>query len=179
MPAEDPVGFEFRPITADDIPTVVEFRTSMFRELGWMDEARLAQVAPLFASYLRDTLPSGECSGWIAECREASGETRVAGTVVLVWQRVPPSVRNLVGVQVYAMGMYVTPEQRRQGVARALMVHAVDCAVENGAPLVTLHASDLGRPLYEQMGFTASSEMRLFTVHASPAAWGGLEDSSD
>ena len=35
-----------------------------------------------------------------------------------------------------------------------------------------LHASDLGRPLYERMGFTLTSEMRLFTENAPPVGVG-------
>jgi GNAT superfamily N-acetyltransferase len=179
MPTENPAGFLFRPITVDDIATVVEFRTRMFRELGWRDEARLLQVEPLFARYLEATLPSGDCSGFVAEHIDAGGELRPAGTVVLVWQRVPPTVRNLEGIQAYALGMYVVPELRRRGVAMELMSRTVGCAAERGAALVTLHASDLGLPLYERMGFTLTSEMRFFTRNAPPSAWGGRDENSD
>lgn len=179
MSAENPSGFQFRPATTDDIPTVVEFRTRMFRELGWRDEDRLALVEPLFSAYLAEKIPSGECSGWIAEYTAGAGESFSAGSVVVIWQRVPPGVRNLAGLQAYTLGMYVVPELRRRGIARALMEYAVACATAAGAPLITLHASDFGRPLYESMGFSPSSEMRLFTEHASPPAWGGVEEHSD
>lgn len=179
MPADSAPDLLVRPFTLGDIATVVSFRTRMFRELGWHDEARLAEVEPLFASYLEESLPTGSCSGWIAEFLDAHGELRPAGTVVLVWQRVPPGVRNLGGVQVYALGMYVVPEYRRRGVARTLMQRAMDCASENGASLISLHASDLGRPLYEQLGFADSHEMRYFTEHATPSAWRHEAENSD
>jgi GNAT superfamily N-acetyltransferase len=177
--AENLPGFILRRITADDIPTVVEFRTRMFRELGWHDEVRLIAVEPLFAAYLEESLPSGDCSGWIAEHVDDDGTLQSAGTVVLVWQRVPPTVRNLAGVQAYALGMYVVPELRRRGVARTLMTRSIDCAAERGVSLIALHASDLGAPLYERLGFTLTSEMRLFTENAPPSAWGGIDESSD
>jgi GNAT superfamily N-acetyltransferase len=179
MTAENPADFFLRPVTADDIATVVGFRTRMFRELGWRDETRLLAVEPLFAAYLEEALPSGACSGWIAEHPGADGALQPAGTVVLVWQRVPPTVRNLAGIQAYALGMFVEPGLRRRGVARALMTRSIDCAADRGASLITLHASDLGRPLYERLGFTLTSEMRLFTDNAPPSAWGGLDESSD
>lgn len=171
MVAENPADVAVRPVTAHDIATVVEFRTRMFRELGWRDEERLSQVEPLFASYLAEELERGGCSGFIAENVGSDGTVTPAGTIVIVWQRVPPGVRNLAGRQAYLLGMFVEPGSRRRGLARALARRAVQCAVENGAPLVTLHASDLGRPLYEQLGFKASSEMRLFTELATPPAW--------
>jgi GNAT superfamily N-acetyltransferase len=179
MSAENPAGFVFRPVTVDDIATVVEFRTRMFRELGWRDDARLAEVEPLFSAYLAQALPSGECSGWIAEYGGAEGALQPAGTVVLVWQRIPPSVRNLAGIQAYALGMYVVPELRRRGVAHSLMTHVVECATDHGAPVIVLHASDRGQPLYAAMGFKLTTEMRLFTKHAAPPAWAVDDNSSD
>jgi GNAT superfamily N-acetyltransferase len=179
MTAQSTAEFAFRSVGVEDIATVVEFRTRMFRELGWRDEARLLEVEPLFADYLRETLPRGDCSGLIAEYADSDGALRPAGTVVLVWQRVPPGVRNLAGVQAYALGMYVVPEFRRRGVARALILRSIDCATENGASVVALHASDLGRPLYERLGFTLTDEMRFFTKNAPPSQWGGIQESSD
>jgi len=44
-------------------------------------------------------------------------------------------------------------------------------AEAQGAAVVTLHASDEGRLLYERIGFVDSHEMRLFTRHAPAAAW--------
>ena len=44
-------------------------------------------------------------------------------------------------------------------------------------PLITLHASDQGRLLYEQMGFHSTPEMRLFTEHAGESAWRPVEDA--
>ena len=167
-----------------DIPVITDFRARMFRELGWHDEARLAQVAPLVEDYLRDQFGSGGCSGFIAEeipveseTVEVMGRATPVGSVVLVWQRVPPGVRNLKGLQAYALGMYVVPARRRRGIARALMTQLIDCATAAGAPLVTLHASDEGRPLYEQLGFAPTHEMRLFTDHAAPSAWEPIDEA--
>ncbi len=179
MTAESPVDFNYRSVTLDDIPDVVEFRTRMFRELGWRNEQRLLEVEPLFAAYLAEALPAGDCAGMVAEYLDADGVVRPAGTVVLVWQRVPPGVRNLAGIQAYALGMYVLPEMRRRGVARTLMLKSIDCAADHGASLVTLHASEFGRPLYERLGFTLTDEMRFFTRNAPPSEWGGAEESSD
>lgn len=166
-----------RPATVADIGTIVGFRARMFRELGWTDEARLDIVAPLAIEYLREQFASGGCSGFIAEKDDGSGDAHIVGTVVVVWQRVPPSVRNLAGLQAYALGMYVIPEYRRQGIARDLMTRVIECATEHGAPLVTLHASDEGRPLYGRLGFADSHEMRLFTENAGSPAWQPIDDA--
>ncbi len=177
----DPNGsaIPIRPAVADDIPTVVEFRSRMFRELGWTDESRLATVAPLAETYLREQFASGGCTGYVAErLGTGPGEpSEVVATVVVVWQSVPPSPRNLVGRQAYVLGMYVMPEYRRSGIARRLMEATVACATASGVPVITLHASNQGAALYEQMGFHSTPEMRLFTEHAGESAWRPVDEA--
>lgn len=179
MTAPDPAsaGVVIRPAELRDIPTAVDFRSRMFREMGWTDEERLRTVEPLAAAYLEREFVSGGCSGFVAEKPGTDGELETVACVVVVWQSIPPGPRNLVGRQAYLLGMYVVPEARRQGIARALMTAAIECATRSGAPLLTLHASDQGRPLYEQLGFHTAPEMRLFTEHAAPPAWRPVDDA--
>ena len=148
-----------------DLGTLVEFRLNMFRDMGWTDEARLDVLAPLYAAYVTEHQASGDFVAWIAEQDGA-----VVGAVGLLWERVPPTVRNLSGRQAYIMSMYVVPEVRRQGTAGRLIEVAVDYARESGADVVSLHYSPAGQELYERLGFVVSPEMRLFTDPDS-AAW--------
>ena len=81
------------------------------------------------------------------------------------------------GRQAYVLGMYVVPEYRRSGIARRLMEATVGCATAAGVPVITLHASNQGAALYEQMGFHSTPEMRLFTEHAGESAWRPVDDA--
>lgn len=164
-------GIIIRPATLEDVDTMVAFRVRMFRELGWSDESRFETFVPAATAHLREGFSAGSCNGFVAEETDADGERRLVSTVALVWQQVAPTVRNVEGRVAYILGMYVVPQWRRRGIARELMNATVTCATEKRAPLVTLHASDEGRVLYEQMGFAASPEMRMFTDHALPSAW--------
>ncbi|MGZ6641213.1 MAG: GNAT family N-acetyltransferase [Solirubrobacteraceae bacterium] len=49
----------------------------------------------------------------------------------------------------------VAPEARRRGVGRALTEHAIARLHDRGAATVLLFATDLGRPLYEHLGFAS------------------------
>lgn len=158
--------FAVRSATADDIPLAVDYRWRLFRELGWDDESRLEQIEPAALEHLREGFATGGCSGLVAEA-----DGIAVGCVVVVWQRVPPSPRNIIGLAAYVLGMYVLPEYRRRGIARTLMTACIESAEERGAPAVMLHTSDIGRPLYEGLGFKPTPEMRLFTKHAGSSAW--------
>ena len=57
--------------------------------------------------------------------------------------------------------MYVVAEFRRRGIAREIMGTRIDWCRAQGFHSVNLHASTDGRPLYEQLGFEATNEMRL------------------
>lgn len=169
--------YTLRAATLEDIPLLVDSRVRMYREMRWTDEGLLGVLARNYADYLQDALAARDCSGWIAEEIGEDGSVAFAGSILLVWQRVPPSPRNLEGRQAYALGLFVPPEHRRRGVARALMERTIQCATDHGAPLITLHTSDTGRILYEQLGFTPELELRLFTEHATQDAWGRDEDA--
>ena len=164
-------GIRIRPATIDDVDTLVAFRVRMFREMGWADEERFNAFIPAATAHLNAGFSAGTCNGFVAEETGEDGERRVVATVGLVWQQVAPTVRNVSGRVAYVLGMYVVPERRRGGIARGLMTATISCATEMGAPLVTLHASDEGRVLYEQLGFVSAPEMRLFTGNALPSAW--------
>lgn len=148
-----------------DLPALVEFRAAMYRDMGWTDEARLAELGPLYARYVRDATARGDFVAWIAE---RDGEA--VGGVGLLWERVPPTVRNLSGRQAYVLAVYVRPSVRRQGIAHAMLEVALAHAREFGADVVSLHFSPAGKDLYEEFGFSASPEMRLF-LEPSSASW--------
>lgn len=154
-----------RRATPEDVPSLVAFREAMFRDMGWTDEGRLAELAPLYQAYLLEHLESGDFLGWVATV-----DDEVIASVGLLWERVPPTVRNLSGRQAYILAMYVSRAYRRRGIATELMGLAVDHARSQGADVVSLHATEVGRELYRQLGFVDSPEMRLFT-RPDAAAW--------
>lgn len=73
-----------------------------------------------------------------------------------------PQLRSFEGRVASIYGLYVEPAERGTGVATSLVRAAVAFAKRSGIDLVTLHAADKARPLYERIGFERSSEMRLF-----------------
>ncbi len=67
------------------------------------------------------------------------------------------------GPRLAAVGMVLVAEQyARQGIGRRLMRHVL---AEAGDTPVTLHATPLGRPLYEQLGFSATGRAEMVCGH--------------
>jgi GNAT superfamily N-acetyltransferase len=61
----------------------------------------------------------------------------------------------------YVLNVYTEPAHRRRGLARRLMREVLAWARRKGAAIVSLHASDAGRPVYEGLGFKEGREMRI------------------
>ncbi len=56
------------------------------------------------------------------------------------------------------------PQARGQGLAGALMGHALADARERGRTTSTLQATDLGRPVYERLGYRSLGEIQLWEL---------------
>jgi GNAT superfamily N-acetyltransferase len=50
---------------------------------------------------------------------------------------------------------------RRQGIARRVMQTILCWMEEQGIQRVTLHATEMGRPLYQELGFETGNDMWL------------------
>lgn len=61
---------------------------------------------------------------------------------------------------------------RGRGLASALMAHALADARERGRTTSTLQASDLGRPVYERLGYRSLGEIQLWEKRRAPLSAG-------
>ena len=66
-----------------------------------------------------------------------------------------PTFHNPSGNKAYIMNMYTRPEYRRQGIARKLLTILINDAKARGVSFITLEATKMGRPLYENAGFVS------------------------
>ncbi|MFI5386106.1 MAG: GNAT family N-acetyltransferase [Fimbriimonadales bacterium] len=156
------MGLTIRTGAADDAENLARHRCEMFREMGTLSDEGYAELMPASVAYFREAIPEGRYLAWLA-CDE---DEVVAGGGMQVSQMPPrpgPAGRMLApGPQGLILNMFVEPNWRRRGVATLLMAHMIEYARANGFPSLTLHASEAGRRLYEGMGFTPTSEMRLY-----------------
>jgi ribosomal protein S18 acetylase RimI-like enzyme len=97
-------------------------------------------------------------AAFLAELRGA-----VVGSTVCQLHRVPypavtvPSFRH----HGYIWHVFVEPAVRRQGIAAALVLRAIEHLRSIGCTTAVLHSSDAGKSLYERLGFQIGPEMRL------------------
>ncbi len=147
--------------TVDDIPTLVSHRRRMFEDMAVLKGEQLAQTGldamdTAYAALLRDEIPAGSTRAWVIE---AGGQVIASGALKFTdWLPRPDGLRR--GL-VYVHSVYTEPAYRQTGLARRILNAMLDYCRENGWPRISLHASDMGRGLYEQLGFKPTNEMRL------------------
>jgi GNAT superfamily N-acetyltransferase len=145
-----------RRATVEDAASIVHQRHQMFAEMGHGSPESRAQMDAHFDKWLRPRLNSEEYIAWMA----CDGETVVAGLGLWMidWLPAPDGVSL---VRPYVCNVYTEPSHRKLGIARRLVETMLDYCKECGYPRIRLHASQFGKPLYEQLGFVPTNEMEF------------------
>ena len=138
-------------------PDLVRLRRLMFEWMGCDDPAQLGATDEANAAYFAETIPTGEFCGWLAVT--PAGEAVGSGGAVV--DRHPPGPTNLSGRIGYIMNISIEPSYRRRGIARRIMRTVLEWMAERGVHYITLHTTEMGQPLYEELGFVAGNEMKL------------------
>ena len=144
------------PATIADLETLLHHRREMFREMGGDYERTLDRFEEASRRYFEQALTDGS---YYAILCEVEGQIAGGGGVLTApW---PGSPLNHLARRAWILNIYVAPGYRRRGIARAVAQALIEWCRNDGFHSVSLHASEYGRSLYEQLGFRATNEMRL------------------
>lgn len=144
--------------TLDDLDIIIDHRYLMFAEIGKVDVEMLKKTSAIYAPWLEEFITAGNYIGIFAEYE---GEI-VAGAGMWLTLGAPlPTLHSSDHRRANIVNVYTHPDHRRKGLARQLVEDLINIAREKEFPVVQLHASDAGRPLYESMGFRTTNELQL------------------
>ena len=143
--------------TVEDADTIAAHRRAMFCEMGYRDDAALDAMTAAFLLWLRQRIIAAEYLAWVAVGPDGAVVAGL-GLWLMDW---PPHMIGPGARRGNILNVYTEPPFRRQGIARRLMVVALDWCRASGIRAVILHASDDGLKLYEELGFKPSNEMRI------------------
>lgn len=151
--------FSLRLATKDDIQQIVELRIKFIKEIridaptDKMDEYR-----KIMSNYLKKEMSSGNFIAWLAVVNN-----EIIATSGLITIQRQPQLWNMTGQEVYIMNMYTKPEWRKKGIGTAILEKLIEEARNRGIEAIKLHATPMGKPLYEKRGFkTAHPGMYLY-----------------
>jgi GNAT superfamily N-acetyltransferase len=151
-------GITIRQATTDDIPDLVRLRRVMCEGMGWDDPVKLDEMEQTASAYFVEAIPTGDFRGWLA-ITPAGEAVGTGGVIIDQHIPIPANPSGKVG---YILNVATIPSHRRQGIARRVLQTMLAWLGEQGIRRATLHTSDVGRSLYESLGFRpVPNEMRL------------------
>lgn len=149
-----------RQATVADISDLVRLRRMMFEAMGFDNPTQLDAADSAAADFFTEAIPDEKFFGWLAIM--PNGEVAASGGVTI--DHHPPGPTNLSGQIGYIMNLVTIPRYRRRGIARHIMQTMLKWLADRGVSTIALHVTEVGRPLYEELGFVDSNEMRLRIV---------------
>jgi GNAT superfamily N-acetyltransferase len=149
--------YRIRRASVRDIQTLVKQRRAMFSEMHSQPRRALDVHDRAFAGWARRETLAGRLQSFLVE--SANREVVGGGSVWLREVQPHPGFKG--GKEPYLMSMYTVPGHRGRGIATLIVKHAVSWAKTRGYRSMSLHASKMGRPLYEELGWKATPEMEL------------------
>jgi ribosomal protein S18 acetylase RimI-like enzyme len=143
-----------RRLGPEDLATICMHRYRMFAEMG-SETAKLDAMCEPFAAWLKPRLDDRRYFGFVGEAEGAV----VAGIGLLLLDWPPGPNHPTSDVRGYILNVYVEPEFRGRGIARTLMLHAEEEFRARGVVYEMLHASAMGKPVYDGLGWMMINEM--------------------
>ena len=145
-----------RSATPDDADLLARHRAAVWEEVGDWDAASMARQVPVWRAYFQRALADGTYVAIVA-----SEEGAIAGSgAILIQAALPrPMFESVRGGRMQSV--YVVPEARRRGVARAIVERLLEWARSERLISLSLHPSEEARPLYTSLGFVAADEMQI------------------
>lgn len=134
-----------RRATAKDIPALCEMRKRQLVDEGLRPDTHIDDE---LRAYFETSLANDTLAEWVYE-----DEGVIVATAAMAFMPFPPTFSNPIGTRAYVTNMYTAPSHRGMGIATRMLPLLIDEAKQRGIRKVLLHASQMGRPLYERQGF--------------------------
>jgi len=147
-----------REVTPDDLEEILLHRRQMFNDMGNHDEVVLSQLVSTSREFLQHCLADHTYRGWFAVATDSQVVAGV-GLWIMPWPARPDDPKQ--SNRAYLLNVYTAPDFRGQGLSRQLTRKSIEWCRQQGFATLWLHASNLGRPLYESLGFQPTNEMKL------------------
>ena len=144
------MSIQIRLAVPADIPQLCRLRLAYFdEEFGTLPEDKIAAIKTHLPVYFSQHLGSG-CIAVVAEAEDGQLVSNALLTVI----EKPANPFFPCGRSGYVLGVFTDPAYRGQGLATQIMTQILAEAKRLALDTVTLSASDMGKGIYEKLGFT-------------------------
>jgi len=136
--------------TKADIELLMQARLEMLREVNDLSDEYVYDETLVTES--RRYFEDGNQTTVLALDNET-----VVGCASLSYIWIMPTFDHPTGIRAHLMNVYTKSEHRRKGISKRMVEMLIDEAKEKGVTEISLDATEIGRPLYEALGFENNS----------------------
>ncbi|WP_026658999.1 GNAT family N-acetyltransferase [Butyrivibrio sp. AC2005] len=147
---------EIKISTKNDIERLMSIRFEMLKVVNNLPEEY--EYSDEIINESRDYFLNGDQMTVLAIDGDA-----VIGCASMSFLRIMPTFDHPTGKRAHLMNVYTRHEYRRQGIAQKMVELLIEKTWEKGDTEISLDATTLGRPLYERIGFSDSTECMVLT----------------
>jgi ribosomal protein S18 acetylase RimI-like enzyme len=148
------IDLHSRSLQPDDLDLICQHREKMFLEAGRSPDA-VRLMTDSFRPWLRTRLADGRYFGFFLTVQDQV----VAGIGLMEIEWPPHPSHPEQDKRAYMLNVYVEPAFRKRGLAKQMMQLAEQEFTRRGLQFAILHATAAGRPLYENLGWSGTTEM--------------------
>jgi len=129
----------------------------MWNEIAKIPKADLDAADRIYRRWGKAQMKSNRFAGFIVD---VDREPVASGCVWLMHVQPRPNWKGTTAA--YLLSMFTEPAHRGRGHGARIVREAIRFAEARGIPVMLLHASTFGEPIYTRLGFERTTEMRLF-----------------
>jgi len=147
----------YRITTKADIELLMKVRFEMLREVN-----NLSEEYEFDANLISDSRRYFE-SGNQTTILAFDGE-EIVGCASMSYIWIMPTFSHSTGKRAHLMNVYTRQDHRRQGISKKMVEMLIEESREKGVTEISLDATDMGRPLYESLGFHPSDSAMVMEL---------------
>jgi GNAT superfamily N-acetyltransferase len=149
------MAFEYRKAGRDDLDLLVTTRVQMLRAVkGVPADADFGEVEKSCRAYYLESFTEDIHAAYLVFDQDT-----FVGCGGISFYRVMPNRKNPSGRKAYIMNIYTVPEYRGRGIASRVVDLLVKEAYARNIHVITLDATEMGRPVYERYGFVPDTDV--------------------
>lgn len=151
--------------TIKNIPLLVSHHRAMFEEIRVLQQKKIsaddyAKMEKAQTEKLKAEIPRGACHAWVAE---DNNSTIVASGAFSICS-LTASPENPTYLVAYVHSIYTEKQHRGNKLSTRIVNEMISFCREKGISKMFLGASDVGRPIYEALGFKSLNTFMHLTI---------------
>ena len=148
-----------REATVADLEFLVRHRRGMWGEIADIPNKDLDAADRVYRRWALARMQAGRFVGFIVDI---GSKPIASGCVWLMDVQPRPNWNRTTAA--YLLSMFTEPRHRGEGHATRIVRAAIRWTKARDVPVMLLHASRFGDPIYKRLGFERTTEMQLFLV---------------